>query len=79
MEKKLRCNTQYIDFYLQKHKISKKEFCDRCGIKLSSLNGVYEQRNVTADKIFYICEVLNITIDTFLFLEKRNKQPEFVK
>ena len=57
-------------FYLQKHNISKKEFCARCGITLSSLNGVYEQRNVTADKVFYICEVLNISVDTFLFYKK---------
>ena len=73
MKKKLRCNTQYIDFYLHKHKITKKEFCARCGITLSSLNGVYEQRNVTADKVFYICEVLNISVDTFLFHEKIKK------
>ena len=69
--KKLRLNTQYIDFYLQQHKITKKEFCNRCGIEISTLNSIYQQRNISIEKIIPITDFLKITTDTFLFLEKR--------
>ena len=71
--KKLRLNTQYIDFCLQQRNISKKEFCNLCGIKRSTLNSVYQQKNVTIDKIVPIVDLLKITINTFCFLEKTKK------
>ncbi len=70
MKNKLRMNTQYIDFYLQKNKISKEEFCARCNITIKELNSVYNQKNVDIVLAVKIVEVLHISTDTFLFLEK---------
>ena len=70
MKNKLRMNTQYIDFYLQKNNISKEEFCERCNITIKELNSVYNQKNVDIVLAIKIVEVLHITTDTFLFLEK---------
>ena len=70
MKNKLRMNTQYIDFYLQKKNISKEEFCERCNITIKELNSVYNQKNVDIVLVVKIVEVLHISTDTFLFLEK---------
>ena len=44
--KKLRMNTQYIDFYLQENQISKDEFARRCDISVKNLNDVFAQKNI---------------------------------
>ena len=70
MKNKLRMNTQYIDFYLQKHKISKDEFAKICNLTAKELQDVYNQKNVDIIIAIKIVEILNITTDTFLFMEK---------
>ena len=48
-------NTQYIDFYLQKHKITKEEFAKECNLTTKELQDVYNQKNInifTAIKIY---------------------------
>ena len=46
MKNKLRMNTQYIDFYLQKHRITQEEFAKQCNITIKELNGIYNQKNI---------------------------------
>ena len=46
MKTKLRMNTQYIDFYLQRNQITKEEFARRCEISRYNLNSVYSQKNI---------------------------------
>ena len=70
MKNKLRMNTQYIDFYLQKNEISKEEFAKRCDITIQELNDVYSQKNIDMFLMIKIVELLKITTDTFLFMEK---------
>ena len=70
MKTKLRMNTQYIDFYLQKHQISKEEFAKQCNITIKELNDVYNQKNIDIVLMIKIVELLQITCDTFLFKEK---------
>ncbi len=70
MKNKLRMNTQYINFYLQKHQITKEEFARRCEISKCNLNSVYNQKNIDIITMVKIVEVLKITTDTFLFKER---------
>lgn len=70
MEKLLIYNTQYIDYYIQHHNITREEFCHRCGIDMSVLKDMYEQKNMNMGKITRLLNVLNISMDTFLFREK---------
>ena len=70
MKNKLRMNTQYIDFYLQKHQITKHEFAKRCEISKYNLTSVYNQKNIDIFIMLKIVEVLKISCDTFLFKEK---------
>lgn len=75
MKKELICNTQYIDYYLQKHKISKYKFAKECGISIYILNKIYNQnKNVDSIHILPIVKKLNISLNTFLFLENKTKQ-----
>ena len=71
MKKRLIYNTQYIDFYIQEHKITKKEFCERCAIKPDLLKKIYQQDNSLELDVWFIrlLFVLNISADTFLFME----------
>lgn len=71
MKNKLRMNTQYIDFYLQKYEISKEEFAKQCDITMKELNDVYNQKNIDIFLIVKIVDTLKITCNTFLFMEKR--------
>lgn len=66
---KLCYNTQYIDFYMQENNISKEQFCSKCGISQNLLNRIYEQKSLRADLLIPVIQVLNITLDTFLFME----------
>ena len=77
MKNKLRMNTQYIDFYLQKHQISKEEFAKRCDITLKELNDVYSQKNIDIFLMIKIVKLLQITSDTFLFMEKYHPKRTF--
>lgn len=70
MKEKLRMNTQYIDFYLQKNKITKVEFAKRCDISNKDLDDVYKQKNIDIFLMVKIVEVLKISCNTFLFMEK---------
>lgn len=70
MKNKLRMNTQYIDFYLQKHKITKEEFAKECNLTTKELQDVYNQKNINIFTAIKIVEILKITTDTFLFMEK---------
>lgn len=75
--KKLRMNTQYIDFYLQENQISKDEFARRCDISVKNLNDVFAQKNIDVCILVKIVTFLKITAYTFLFMEKfypKNKQ-----
>ena len=73
MKNKLRMNTQYIDFYLQKNQITKDEFAKRCNISNKELNDVYNQKNIDIFIVVKVVEVLNITCNTFLFMEKHKE------
>lgn len=66
---KLCYNTQYIDFYMQENNISKEQFCEKCGISKNLLNKIYEQKSLRVDLLIPVVDVLNITLDTFLFME----------
>lgn len=44
MKNKLRMNTQYIDFYLQRNEISKEDFAKQCNITLKELHDIYNQK-----------------------------------
>lgn len=79
MKNKLRMNTQYIDFYLQKNQISKEEFAKRCGISNKELNSIYNQNNIDVVLMIKIVELLKITTDTFLFMEKYNPKRTLTK
>ena len=70
MKNKLRMNTQYIDFYLQKNQITKAEFAKKCKISSKELNDVYNQKNIDIVLMVKIVEILNISCNTFLFMEK---------
>ena len=70
MKTKLIMNTQYIDFYLQENNISKEEFANKCGIGINDLNNIYSQKNVNIDMLVKVTNILKITTDTFLFMEK---------
>ena len=70
MKKKLKMNTQYIDFYLQENKITKEEFAKKCEISIDNLNDVYAQKNIDIIVLSKIAKFLKITSDTFLFMEK---------
>lgn len=70
MEKELIMNTQYIDAYIQRNKLSKNEFAKKCGITMKELNDVYAQQNVDIVLIVKIVKMLNITSDTFTFRDK---------
>ena len=63
-------NTQYIDHFLQSKKISKEEFCKKCNIDINLLHRIYNQeRFIKAFDIIPILKLLNISCDTFLFME----------
>ena len=79
MKNKLRMNTQYIDFYLQKHQISKEEFAKRCNLSINELNSVYNQKNIDIVIMIKIVELLQITCDTFLFKEKSYPKRTFTR
>ena len=70
MKNKLRMNTQFIDFYLQKNQINKEEFVKQCNITLKELNDIYNQKNIDIFLMIKVVEALQITCDTFLFKEK---------
>ena len=70
MRKKLIMNTQYIDVFLQRNNIDKIEFAKRCSISRSELDDVYNQKCVDIFVLIKIVDVLHITSDTFLFMEK---------
>ena len=79
MKTKLRMNTQYIDFYLQKHQISKEEFAKQCNITIKELNDVYNQKNIDIFLMIKVVELLQITCDTFLFKEKSFPKRTFTR
>ena len=79
MKNKLRMNTQYIDFYLQKHQITKEEFAKRCEISKYNLSCVYNQKNIDIITMVKIVEVLKITADTFLFKERIHPKNTTIK
>ena len=72
MKKRLRMNTQYIDFYLQKNGLRKEEFCEMCDLSLKELESIYAQKNVEIHLVIKVVDVLNISSDIFLFNAKRN-------
>ena len=78
MENKLFMNTQYIDFYLQGHNMTKTEFSKKCDITLKELNDVYAQKDVNIFVILNIVKVLRIKSDTFLFRDKGYPKRIFV-
>ena len=79
MKNKLRMNTQYIDFYLQKHQITKEEFAKQCNITIKELNDIYNQNNIDIVLMIKIVELLQITCDTFLFKEKFYPKNSFTR
>ncbi len=79
MKNKLRMNTQYIDFYLQKHQISKEEFAKQCDINNKELTDIYNQKNIDIYTAIKVVETLKITTDTFLFMEKYHPKGSFSK
>lgn len=70
MKNKLRMNTQYIDFYLQKNKITKEEFAKICNISIKELQNIYNQKNIDIFTAIKVVEILKISTDTFLFMEQ---------
>ena len=70
MEKHLMYNTQYIDVYMQRNNIDKNEFAKRCGVGMKELDRIYSHEDVDIFTVVKIVDVLHITSDTFLFLEK---------
>lgn len=56
-----------IDEYIEREKIDKKEFCNRCNITKLTLERVYQQTmKITLTKILRIVRVLKIRLDDFL-------------
>jgi transcriptional regulator with XRE-family HTH domain len=76
---KLRMNTQYIDFYLQKNQINKEEFAKRCNLSTKQLTNIYNQKNVDIITAIKVAETLKISTDTFLFMEKYNSKITLTK
>lgn len=70
MEKNLIYNTQYIDAYIERNNINKTEFAKRCGIVMKELDNIYNQEDIDIIVVIKIVDVLHITTDTFLFMEK---------
>lgn len=70
MDDCLRFNTQYIDVYMQRNNIDKNEFAKRCGVAMKELDSIYSHEDVDIFTVVKIVDVLHITSDTFLFLEK---------
>lgn len=78
MEKKLVMNTQYIDYYLQEHKMSKQGFAKKCEISLKFLEDIYNQHCADVFQILKIIKVLNIRSDTFLFMDRSYPKKVYV-
>ena len=59
-------NTFFIDVYLEKNKITKNEFCSRCGISLRTLRNIYNQKNMSSLYLIKVVNVLKISFYMFL-------------
>ncbi len=79
MEKELIMNTQYIDYYLQKNNLSKKDFAKKCGITLNELNEIYKQSsNINLSVVIQVVQTLKIKSDTFLFRDRTYPKQVFL-
>jgi len=69
MNKSKILNTIYIDNYLKENRISKKEFCRRCGISYYILKRIYAQKNMSIIAPLKVVDFLNISMDKFLYID----------
>ncbi len=72
MERNFRFNTQLILNFLEKHNMSKKKFCELCGINTYNLECMFKQKqNISPVPVFKVIDTLFVKTDEFLVrLEK---------
>ena len=69
MEKYL--NTEKIEKYLKDNKLTKKEFCKKCNISVSTLNRMYKSDNIRVINIFKVAKGMEVDV-CFLFYEEHH-------
>ena len=75
----IRFKSCLIEKYMQKHKLSKVQFANKCGISLYILNKVLDgQKPINVSSIIKICKFLDVSSDKFLCRDKKYwKTPPF--
>jgi len=58
-------NIEFFDNFLKENHLTKKEFCKKCGISVSSLRKIYNQENVHMRTIYKIAFTYNILTKDF--------------
>lgn len=63
-------NAKLIQNYIKKNNLSQKEFCDKCGIDVGTLNRMMSGTNSRLTSLLKVRAVMGVTLDSLLNLDK---------
>ena len=63
MEQKI--NVEIITDYISANRLTKKEFCEKCKIGISTLYSIFKQKNVDVLSLFKIAKAINVPLYRF--------------
>lgn len=58
-------NIKLIDDYIKNNNLTKKAFCEKCGISLYTLNNLYKNKSTRVSKIIKVIIVLGCSAKDF--------------